>query len=200
MKSQTFKNLTVGSLLITFAVAGAYIITPQITRAAETTVTGSTASSTDRTRDNKPTRTRILNKFETDRGSSTASTTRPRLEPVEPAHKNTDNTCMAKAVANREDALLIAWTGLNTDLTEAFTKRSKALIAAWSNEDKKAHNAATVAAWKGWKDQSKAAYTEFKTDRKTVWETFKNTTKTDCKATLPPTEALERSSADMIAI
>ncbi len=133
-----------------------------------------------------------LNRSATSTATSThASSTRPRA---------VDATCMSTAVDVRETSLISAWGDLNTSLTAALTERKEALIDAWAMTDTAERNKALKTAWATWKTDKKEAHTEFKSDRKAAWDTFKATVKSECKVKLPKEEATEKAAKDSIAI
>lgn len=122
--------------------------------------------------------------------STAASSTRPTL----------DLSCMSEAVETRETALATAWEEFNEDVTAALLKRKAALIAAWDIDNNADRGKAIKAAWTAWKTDKKSAHTAFRTDRKSAWDTFKKTAKDECKMTLPKEEGLEKSSSDSVSI
>lgn len=123
--------------------------------------------------------------------STMASSTRP---------KAINATCMSAAVEVRETALISALNELNTSLAEKLTVRKDALVTAWSLSDVAARGKAIRAAFTTWKKDKMTAHTEFKSDRKAAWDTFKTTAKSQCKVTLPKEEMMETASKDSIAL
>lgn len=111
-----------------------------------------------------------------------------------------NTTCMASAVETRETALASAWSELNTSLTSALSDRKTALIAAWNLSSATERSSALKAAWKEWKADKKSAHTEFRKDRKAAWDAFKKTAKDSCKVTVPKDEALEKTEKDTVAL
>ncbi len=116
------------------------------------------------------------------------------------ASSSVDITCMAEAVETREDALIEAWTDLNTAVSAALTDRKEALMDAWDISNQSDRTKAVREAWKDWKNDKKAAHAEFRSDRKTIWAAFNKTAKSTCKTTLPKDESLEKAGSDTVAI
>lgn len=124
--------------------------------------------------------------------STTATSTKTHLQ--------VDTTCVSAAVEVRETALIAAWSDLHTSLTAALTERKTDFVAAWSLSDATERGKALKTAWDDWKTGKKSAHTEFRSDRKAAWDTFKKTTKDQCKISLPKEEVLEKEAKDTIAI
>ncbi len=111
-----------------------------------------------------------------------------------------DVSCMQTAVETREDGLASAWDTFNTDTKAALSARKSALSEAWGEADKKAQKKAVATAWKDWKKASKDAHTKMKKERKSVWDTFKKTSKESCKVTTPKDEVLGSDAAGTISL
>jgi len=116
------------------------------------------------------------------------------------ASSSVDITCMAEAVETREDALMEAWTDLNSAVSAALTDRKEALMDAWDISNQSDRAKAVREAWKDWKNDKKAAHAEFRSDRKSIWAAFNKTAKSTCKMTLPKDESLEKAGSDTVAI
>jgi hypothetical protein len=173
MKSQTTQSLFIGTFAL-LIIGALYFIAPTAQAARLEVRERNTIASTTN-------------------ASSTEKVKKARAAKV-------DATCMSTAVGTREAALMSAWTGLNTDLTEAFTTRTTALVAAWQEANVSDQAKATKEAWKTWKDDKAAVHKTFKTARKAAWETFKKTAKAECKVTVPKEEDLEKASSDSVSI
>ncbi len=131
--------------------------------------------------------------------NSTATTTQSQLKNKK-ASKNVDASCMQSAVATRESSLLTAFTTFHEDIEEALTTRLEALDTAWGLSTGKERTKALASAWKTWKTDHKEITDEFKSSRKSAWDTFKSTVKSTCKETLPKDEALSKDSAGSLSI
>lgn len=92
------------------------------------------------------------------------------------AMQNLDATqlaCVAKAVDARETAVGTAFDALNTSLKSALSTRKTSLAAAWVLTDGTARSTAIKAAWKAFKDTSRAAHKTAKLAKKDAWKGFK---------------------------
>jgi hypothetical protein len=129
---------------------------------------------------------------------STNTTTASSTKKVRKA--KVDTTCMQSAVDTREAALITSWESFTEDISDALSARKTALSDAWGLTDIKAQNKAIASAWKTWKKASQDAHKALKSDRKTTWDTFKETTKTSCKISAPKDEALGADAAGSISL
>jgi hypothetical protein len=102
-----------------------------------------------------------------------------------------DLSCVQSAVVEREATIAASWTTFNTAMVAALTARTEALTAAWGETDTSDRAADLKAIGKTWKEASKKAHAEMKTDRKDAWKEFKATLKSECKVTKLPKEDAE---------
>jgi hypothetical protein len=116
------------------------------------------------------------------------------------ASSTVDISCMAEAVATREDALMTAWDDLGEAISDALADRKEALMDAWDIDNQSDRTKAVREVWKEWRNDKKAAHTEFRSDRKAAWQAFNKTAKSTCKMTLPKDESLEKTGSDTVAI
>lgn len=113
-----------------------------------------------------------------------------RKEKLE-AMQNLDATqlaCVAKAVDARETAVGTAFDALNASLKSALSTRKTSLAAAWVLTDGDARSTAIKAAWKAFKDSSRAAHKTAKVAKKDAWKGFKDAVKA-CNVNGMPSES-----------
>jgi hypothetical protein len=136
--------------------------------------------------------------FKSGLGSNGSSTPGTRPEKDRTASSTVNRTCMATAVATREASIKTAWTTFNTAMMSSLDKRSTALVAAWNNSD--GSGTAGKTAWSNWRNESKAAHSKLRSDRKAAWDTFRKTAKDSCKVTTPKEEDTTKESKDTISL
>ncbi len=130
--------------------------------------------------------------------SAEASTSRGRNASSTAA--TVDASCVQTAVDTREDALMAAWDTFGEAIGTALGARKSALHDAWGLSDRVARNKAIVAAWKEWRTDSKDAYKEVRGDRKSAWDAYKKTMKSECRTDVPKDEVLGKDEAGSIAL
>lgn len=114
--------------------------------------------------------------------------------------KTLNASCMQAAMEAREGALITAWSTFASAMTDALNTRLTALTAAWSTSEGSSRNAALAKAWKAWDEAKKKAEMNFKSSRKTSWETFRKTMKESCKVEVPKDEVLDKDTAGSISL
>lgn len=95
-----------------------------------------------------------------------ASSTRETL-------KNVDTSCVASAVAEREDSIVDAWSTLDTEVVKILENRKSSLVSAWALSDAKERKAALKEVWSTSKKDRKEAVAEYKKVKKDAWVEFK---------------------------
>jgi hypothetical protein len=104
---------------------------------------------------------------------------------VKNASSTVDRTCMATAVAAREDSIATAWSAFSKMQVDTHANRKLKLIEAWNMTDAKARNQALTATWKTSRSNMQSAREQLNKTRTGAWEIFKSTAKSSCKTELP---------------
>ena len=91
--------------------------------------------------------------------------------------KNVDASCVATAVAAREDSIMSAWVSFQADVTTLMEDRKEQLVSAWSIEDQGERRAKLKEIAKTIKSTKKETSKEYKDARKEAWEEFKSDAK-----------------------
>lgn len=81
--------------------------------------------------------------------------------------------CMQTAVEKRDNALIAGVDAYHTSVRKALEVRRDALKAAWGVTDRKDRREALQAAWKTYKESRGAAAKALKSAKRAAWEQFK---------------------------
>lgn len=120
----------------------------------------------------------------------TGSSTAPRASST----KAVNRSCMQEAVNTRENKIMEAGYTYAYAMRSAMEKRKASFATVWTGTE--VTNQTTYRQiWSQWKRDSEAARKKLQENRKTAWQTFRDTAVKSCKATLPKEESATQDAS-----